>query len=219
MSALKYVNISTYFPEVGDILVVQNKEDIGDSLFAKILEVRDSSDAATSYMVQVMRSTKSFIAGNKFLYTLDRTAGPIIGAVIPKENKDDGAVDLEVTVEELALFNIMTLVRPFAQQGRAVRLRSAIDYLRAHNVVGDEMSDARVRNLIKRAIALRPDKLKLTSGWIKMEHTPSTAPATPQNFATTERVVDKQRLLKTVNDFVIGLCESGVLGPISWKIE
>lgn len=219
MSALKYVNISTYFPEVGDILVVQNKEDIGDSLFAKILEVRESSDEATSYMVQVMRSTKSFIAGNKFLYTLDRTAGPIIGAVIPKENKDDGDVDLEVTVEELTLFNIMTLVRPFAQQGRAVRLRTAIDYLRAHNVVGDEMSDARVRSLIKRAIALRPDKLKLTSGWIKMEHTPSATPAAPQNFATTERVVDKQRLLKTVNDFVIGLCESGVLGPISWKIE
>lgn len=218
MSALKYVNITSYYPEVGDILVIQNKDNIQDSLFAKILEVRDSSDQATSYMVQVMRTTKSFIAGNKFVYTLDRTTGPVIGAVIPKEDKDAGEVDAEVTVEELTLFNLMTLIRPFAQQGRAVRLKSVIDYLRAHDVVGAEMSDARVRNLIKRAVALRPDKLKIASGWIKMEHTP-TAVVTPQNFATSERVVDKQKLLKTVNDFVIGLCESGVLGPISWKVE
>jgi hypothetical protein len=216
---LKYVDISSFLPQPGDILIVQNREDINDSMYAKVLEVIAESDTEGRYQVEVVRTTQSFIAGTKLNYTLDRTTGPIIGAVIPAEEKAETGFDVDVSLEEIVLFHILTLARPFAQQGRSVRLKTAVDYLRAHDVVKEAMTDDRVKALIKRAIALRPEKIHLTGGWITQRHVVSNTSVTPKNFATTERVVDKQRLLRTVNEFVIGLCESGVLGPISWKVE
>jgi hypothetical protein len=219
MSKLKYVDISSFRPQVDDILIVQNREDINDSMYAKVLEVVSESDTEGKYKVQVMRTTASFIAGTQLNYTLDRTTGPVIGAVIPVDDKEEPGFTPDVSLEEIVLYHILTLARPFAQQGRSVRLKTAVDYLRAHDVVKEAMTDDRVKALIKRAIALRPDKIQLTGGWITQRHIVSNTPATPKNLATTERVVDKQRLLRTVNEFVIGLCESGVLGPISWKVE
>lgn len=219
MSKLKYIDISAFRPEVGDILVVHNKEDINDSMWAKVREVLSESDDEGLYLVEIQRTTKSFIAGTKLNYPLKRNTGPLIGAVIPAEEKNETGFGVDVSLEEIVLFHILTLARPFAQQGKSVRLRDAVAYLRAHDVISEQLTDDRAKALIKRAVALRPEKIYVSGGWITQRHIVGNTQVTPKNMATTERVVDKQRLVRTVSEFVIGLCESGVLGPIAWKVE
>lgn len=213
---VNYVDISSFRLEVGDILMLKDADHLSKSLVAKVTKVLEDAEDYSRYTLLVMRTTDKFMAGTSFDYRLDRTTGPIIGGVIPA-NKPQFSDDIDVSVEELALFSILTYMKPFAQQGKPVKVNDLVEYLRLNNVISYEMPQEAAKKLVRRAIALRPEKLHFNYGWVKLEHIATTA--TPLNMATTERIVDKELLIKTVSNFVVGLVESGLLGNIAWKVK